>query len=269
MTIMGITQMKVVIRGGGDIGSGVAWRLYQCGFKLIITEIENPLCVRRKVSFCEAVYLGRTIVQGVEGVLIHTPDSLNEVWSRGAVPVIVDPDCHIKEHINCHVLVDCIMAKRNTGTGINDAPLVIGVGPGFVAGEDVHYVVETKRGHDLGRLLLSGVAAPDSGVPGPVMGITTDRVLRAPCNGIWQAQKEIGDYLKTGDLVGRVNGREVRSRIDGILRGLLKSDIMVKEGLKIGDVDPRGIKEYCYTISDKCLAIAGGVLEGILREYKA
>ena len=143
------------------------------------------------------------------------------------------------------------------------------MGPGFYAGGDVHFVVETKRGHNLGRLLIKGSASPDTGIPGSVMGVSEDRVLRAPCDGSWEAQKEIGDYVKAGEFIGLVSGKEVIAKIDGILRGIIRSGIDVKKGLKIGDIDPRGIKEYCYTISDKALSISGGVLEGILRKYSA
>lgn len=261
-------ELKIIVRGGGDIGSGVAWRLNVCGFKVLITEIEKPLCVRRKVSFSEAVYAGMASVQGAEGVLISDVEEIEKIWEKNQIPVIIDPECEVKNRIPCHVLIDCIMAKKNLGTNINDAPLVIGVGPGFTVGEDVHFVVETKRGHNLGRLLTEGSAAPDSGIPGAVMGITEDRVLRAPASGIWHSQKDIGDYVKAGELIGHVMEHQVRSKIDGILRGVIKSGIEVTKGLKIGDIDPRGVKEYCYTISDKALSIAGGVLEGLLRKYR-
>ncbi len=269
MKINGIRRMNVIIRGGGDIGSGVAWRLHVCGFRVLITEIKRPLSVRRKVSFCEAVYDGKVTVQDVQGIHINDIKLIEDVWAGNAVPVLVDPDCKIKNEIECHVLVDCIMAKKNLGTTIHDAPLVIGVGPGFYAGGDVHFVVETKRGHNLGRLLIKGSASPDTGIPGSVMGVSEDRVLRAPCDGSWEAQKEIGDYVKAGEFIGLVSGKEVIAKIDGILRGIIRSGIDVKKGLKIGDIDPRGIKEYCYTISDKALSISGGVLEGILRKYSA
>jgi len=166
------------------------------------------------------------------------------------------------------VVVDAILAKRNLGTSLEDAPLVIGVGPGFEAGKDVHYAVESKRGHSLGRLLLRGSPAPNTGQPGPVLGITSDRVLRAPVDGLWESDAEIGDSVKKGQRLGSVSGEPVEALIDGVLRGLIRSGIRVGKGLKIGDIDPRGFRENCFTISDKALAIAGGVLEGILRFLK-
>jgi xanthine dehydrogenase accessory factor len=165
------------------------------------------------------------------------------------------------------VSVDAILAKKNLGTPAEHAPLVIALGPGFEAGKDAHFVVETQRGHHLGRLLASGSAAANTGVPGAVQGITTERVLRAPASGPWRNAVEIGDMVAKGDLIGTVEGEALHARIDGVLRGLIRSGITVSKGLKIGDIDPRGKKEFCFTISEKALAIAGGVIEGILRTY--
>jgi len=260
-------KLKVCIRGGGDIASGIGWRLHRCGFKVLITEIENPLCVRRKVSFSEAVYEGKCVVEGVEGVLVDSMEEIEGCWREEKVPVIIDPECNIKREIAFDVLVDAIMAKRNLGTNITDAPLVIGIGPGFEAGIDTHFVIETKRGHYLGRCIEKGGAEPDTGIPGPVMGYTTERVVRAPVDGVWKASKSIGDVVKRGELVGNVQGVEVHAEIDGVIRGLIRNGIEVKNCLKIGDIDPRGIRDYCFTISDKALAVSGGVLEAILRTY--
>jgi xanthine dehydrogenase accessory factor len=262
-----ISDIKVGLRGGGDLASGVAWRLYQCGLKVFITEISRPLAVRRKVAFCEAVYDGRAIVEGVETLLIHKAEDVYSVWDRGKIPLLVDPQCETKNVIKPDVIVDAILAKKNLGTTINDAPLVIALGPGFHAGKDAHFVVETNRGHNLGRLLACGSAEPNTGVPGPVKGITTDRVLRAPANGLWQNVVDIGDQVKKGDLVGSVERVPVKAKVDGVIRGMIRPGIAVTEGLKIGDVDPRGNKEFCYTISEKSRALGGTVLEAILRIY--
>jgi xanthine dehydrogenase accessory factor len=260
-----LSDIVVLIRGGGEMASGVAWRLYQCGFRIILTEKHQPMAVRRKVSFCEAVYEKQTIVEEVVAQKIETPKDRFQIWAERKIPLIVDPDCKSKHTIGPNVLVDAILAKKNVGTSLIDAPLVIALGPGFEAGGDAHFVVETKRGHNLGRLLTSGQAEPDTGVPGSVHGIATDRVLRSPGNGPFQSALVIGDHVKKGDVVGTVAGEPVTAKIDGVLRGLIHDGVDVIGGLKIGDIDPRGISKDCYTISDKARAIGGAVLEGILR----
>jgi len=257
-----LSDLRICVRGGGDIASGVCWRLNRCGFRVLITEISQPMAVRRTVSFCEAVYDGRAGVQGVEAVRIDRADQAPAIWETGGIPLLVDSSCESRSIIRPHVIVDAILAKRNLGTTIDDAPLVMALGPGFEVGTDARYVVETNRGHNLGRLLTEGAAQPNTGVPGPVRGITVDRVLRAPADGPWKTAREIGDRVEAGDIVGAVSGTPVN-----ILRGLIRPDIAVTTGLKIGDIDPRGDRMYCETISEKALAIAGGVLEGILREY--
>ena len=262
-----LSAFAVLIRGGGDLASGVAWRLYNCGFRVLVTETKLPLAVRRKVSFCEAVYEGSTIVEGVQAQLISDVREAQDKWNQGIIPVLIDPECQCKADLHPDILVDAIMAKKNTGTSIEDAPLVIALGPGFVAGRDAHFVVETKRGHYLGRLITQGSAAPDSGIPGSVMGIGADRVIRAPAEGKFENLKDIGEQVSKGNLIGYVGGVEVRALIDGVIRGLIHPGISVSQGLKIGDIDPRGDVKHCFTISEKSLAIAGGVLEGILRTY--
>jgi xanthine dehydrogenase accessory factor len=265
---LSITDTRVLIRGGGDISSGVAWRLHQCGFRILITEIAEPLSVRRRVSFCEAVFDGTSEVEGVKARLIHSGTEVPGVWRSGEIPVIVDPQCRVRDVLKPHVLVDAILAKRNLGTSIQDAPLVIAIGPGFEAGRDCHGVVETNRGHWLGRFLTSGSAEPNTGVPGPVMGITADRVLRAPADGVWEGALDIGALVKPGDRLGAVSGSVLVAKIGGVLRGMIRHGVKVSQGMKIGDIDPRGRPKDCYTISDKALSVAGGVLEGILRSHR-
>jgi xanthine dehydrogenase accessory factor len=262
-----ISDIKVGLRGGGDLASGIAWRLYQSGFKVFITEIAKPLAVRRKVAFCEAVYDGQAEVEGVEAVLIQKAEEVYATWDQSKIPLLVDPQCEAKRIIEPRVIVDAILAKKNLGTSMDDAPLVIALGPGFEAGKDVHFVVETNRGHNLGRLITSGTAEPNTGIPGPVQGITKERVLRAPATGQWQNTLDIGDDVMEGDVVGSVNRVLLKAQISGVIRGLIRSGIAVTEGLKLGDIDPRGNKEFCYTISEKSRALGGTVLEAILRVY--
>jgi xanthine dehydrogenase accessory factor len=260
-----LSGIRVVVKGGGDIGSGIAWRLHQCGFRVLITEISNPLAVRRKVAFCEAVYDGRSQVEGVECLRVESTQEISPLWARRKIPLLVDPGLESRHTVQPQVVVDATLAKKNLGTALSDGHVVIGVGPGFQVGTDVHFVVETNRGHDLGRLLMRGTASPNTGIPGPVMGITTARVLRAPQTGQWEKVLDIGDMVRNGDIVGSVAGADVKAQIDGVIRGLIRPGVHVQEGLKIGDIDPRGKREYCFTVSEKALAISGGVLEGIFR----
>jgi xanthine dehydrogenase accessory factor len=262
-----LSNHKVLIKGGGEMATGVACRLFESGFKILLTEIEQPIAVRREVSFCEAVYDGQTVVEGVEAILVKTVDDVYMAWDKKKIPLLVDPQCELRISVKPDVLVDAILAKKNTGTHLDDAPLVIALGPGFQAGKDAHFVVETNRGHNLGRLLTSGSAEPNTGVPGPIQGITKDRVLRATAEGTWQNNLDIGDPVKRDDTVGSVNGVTVKAQIDGVIRGLIRPGIIVTKGLKIGDIDPRGKREFCFTISEKARAIGGAVLEGILRSY--
>jgi len=261
------SSVKVLVRGGGDLASGVAWRLHQSGFRVVISEIAAPLAVRRKVAFCEAVYDGQAVVEGVRAVLVKGPEEVQRIWDQGFIPVFADPEALCRHSIHPEVVVDAILAKKNLGTSMKDASLVIALGPGFEAGKDAHFVVETQRGHYLGRLLTSGCAAPNTGIPGPVQGIASDRVLRAPATGTWGNTLDIGDTVKKGDIVGSVEGETLFASIDGVLRGLIRPGITVSKGLKIGDIDPRGERPFCFSISEKALAIAGGVLEGILRTF--
>jgi xanthine dehydrogenase accessory factor len=204
-------------------------------------------------------------VEGVECLRIESTQEISRIWAQGKIPLLVDPAFESKHTVQPEVVVDATLAKRNLGTALSDGPVVIGVGPGFKVGVDVHFVVETNRGHDLGRLLLRGTASPNTGIPGPVMGITTARVLRAPQTGQWENVLDIGDMVRMGDGVGSVSGAVVKAQIDGVIRGLIRPGVHVSVGLKIGDIDPRGKKEYCFTVSEKALAISGGVLEGIFR----
>ena len=265
-----MNDMIIGIKGAGEIASAVAWRLYMANMrKIIMMECSRPLAVRRNVSFCEAVYDGPHNVENIKAVLCQNVDEIKRCWQNGAIAVTVDPAWQMLTQFPVDVVVDAVLAKQNLGTTMEDAQLVIGLGPGFIAGHDVDMVVETNRGHDLGRIIISGPAEPNTGIPGNIGSYTEQRVLRAPAEGRFLSNKEIGDCVKKGEVLGRVGSAEVVARISGILRGLIMPNSDVRKGLKIGDIDPRGEKAYCNTISDKARAISGSVLEAILRVFPA
>jgi xanthine dehydrogenase accessory factor len=263
-----LSDLKIVIRGAGEMATGTACRLHRSGFyKILMTESARPLAVRRLVSFCEAIYEGTTTVEGVQAVAITTPDQAVGLWGERLIPVLVDPKNSSSCVIKPDVMIDAILAKTNLGTNITDAPLVIGLGPGFCAGRDVHYVIETNRGHNLSRLISEGEAEPDTGVPGNIGGFTADRVLRAPADGVFESDCQIGALVKKGQTIGHVAGEPVTAGVGGVLRGLIRPATPVKRGLKIGDVDPRQDPSFCNTISEKARAIGGTVLEAILERF--
>ncbi|WP_353094527.1 selenium-dependent molybdenum cofactor biosynthesis protein YqeB [Tissierella praeacuta] len=255
---------KIVIRGGGDLATGIAHRLFMAGFKVIVLDIEKPLAIRRKVSFCEAIYSNAIIVEGVKAILTKNLDEIYKNIDNGFIPVYIDEKGEIIDGIKPMAVVDSIIAKKNLGTNREMAPITIGVGPGFEAGVNVDLVVETKRGHNLGKVIYKGKAENNTGIPGNVMGYTEERVIRAKKAGIFKSYYNIGDKVEVGDIVCEIGEVKVAAEISGILRGIIKEGLYVKEGEKIGDIDPRGIEEYAYTISDKARAIGGGVLEGIM-----
>lgn len=258
-----LEDIRVLVRGGGDLASGVVYRLHRSGMQVMVLERAEPTVIRRAVAFGAAMFEGLVEIEGIVGRRVDALEEAEGSLAKGEVPVIADPEGKAISEWSPEVLVDAILAKRNLGTKITDAPIVIGLGPGFEAGVDVHAVVETERGHNLGRVILEGRAAPDTGIPGAVNGYTVERVLRAPCAGVFEAERQIGDAAKEGEVVGYVNGTRVVAGITGVIRGLIADGLMVREGLKVGDIDPRGIREHCFTISDKALAIGGGVLEAI------
>lgn len=257
-------DMRILLRGGGDLASGVAVRLWRAGLRLVIIELAQPLAVRRSVSFSEAVHQGITTVEDIKARLVSSPEKCNPVLEQGEIPVLVDPDMKSLEFIRPSVLIDARMTKRATQIKLDVAPLIIGLGPGFVAGENCHAVIETKRGHTLGRVIWSGKPQEDTGIPEGVADYYAERVLRAPTDGILTTFAEIGDLLGERQLIAKVDGFQIRAPFQGVLRGILPSGIDVSTGLKIGDIDPRGDPSYCYLVSDKSLAIGGAVLEAIL-----
>ncbi len=262
-----MTREKLaIVRGGGDLATGIIYRLWKAGYAVLSLETETPLVVRRTVSVASAVFDGSTVIEDMEAVRI---DSLKDFsFDRGRISVLVDPEGSSIGILKPDLVVDAIMAKKNLGTDKGMAPLVIGIGPGFSAPEDVHAVIETKRGHYLGRVIRKGSAIPNTGVPGLIRGYTVERLLRSPAEGYVVPVKQIGDTVMPGDAVAYVKGLPVCSQIEGIVRGLIHPSVKVSKGLKIGDIDPRGEREHCFSITDKALAIAGGVLEVIMSSPK-
>lgn len=258
-------SMKILIKGAGDLATGIASRLYRAGHQIIMTEIAVPLTVRRTVALSRAVYEEKAQVEDMTGVLVKDMESAERVLLDGDIPVIVDPKASVKDEFHPDVIVDAILAKRNIGTRITDAPFVIGVGPGFTAGEDCHCVIETKRGHTLGETIYKGAAIPNTGVPGEVGGFSTERIIRGAAKGNMVPVAKIGDVVEKGQVVALTGGKEVYAKMSGIVRGMLQPDVIVHENMKIGDIDARSEPFHCYTISDKARAIGGAVLEAITR----
>jgi xanthine dehydrogenase accessory factor len=232
--------------------------------RVVIIELPQPLAVRRSVSFSEAVYQGTTVIEDIKAQLVSSPEMCNSVLNQGEIPVVVDPVMRSLEIIRPIVLIDARMTKRPTHISLDVAPLIIGLGPGFEAGENCHAVIETKRGHTLGRVIWSGKPLEDTGIPEAVADHYAERVLRAPADGTLTTFTEIGDLLEEGQLIAKVDGFQIEAPFEGILRGILPSGMDVSTGLKIGDIDPRADPSYCYLVSDKSLAIGGAVLEAIL-----
>ncbi len=257
-------SVPVIVRGGGDLASGVVLRLTKAGFPVLVTELTQPLVIRRTVAFASAVYENAITVEDIPARRIDQVDDIRDAWNAGIVPVLVDETGTSITALKPVVVVDARMIKRNPGTTPEDAPLVIALGPGYTAGRDCHAVIETKRGHFLGRVIWQGGAEPNTGSPGSVKGHVADRVLRAPADGNVLSHAAIGDQLEQSDLVAEVGGVPVRAPFAGVLRGLIHSSVPVVKGFKIGDVDPRGVRAHCFTVSEKSLAIGGGVLEAIL-----
>ena len=256
--------MLIWVRGAGDLASGIAFRLKRSGFAVVMSDLPEPTAIRRTVCFSEAIVNGSACVEGVYARFAADAAAAGAILKAGEIPVLADASGEETKKLRPGVLVDAILAKRNLGTAITDAPVVIGVGPGFTAGADCHAVVETMRGHTLGRVYYEGGALPNTGVPGSIGGFTLERILRAPRAGVFKGVKKIGDAVAAGDVCAYVDGEPIVSRISGVLRGLLPDGIRVYAGMKSGDVDPRCEISHCYTVSDKALAIGGGVLEAVL-----
>ena len=255
----------VVIRGAGDLATGIGHRLHRCGFRVLHLELETPLVIRRTVAFTKAIFDGEGEVEGVKCIRVNNLEDVNDAWKKEHVPIMIDPKAEILKELKPDILVDAIIAKKNRGTNRDMAPITIGVGPGFIAPDEVDVVVESKRGHYLGTAITKGSAEPNTGIPGVISGFGKERVMHSPASGIIKNIKSIGDIVKKDDILAYIGENEVplKASIDGVLRGLINNGIDVFEGLKIADIDPRAEIDHCFTITDKAKSIAGGVLEGI------
>ena len=273
-------EILIICRGGGDLATGIVHRLFRAGYQVLILETAEPAAIRRQVSFCEAVYEGTATVEGVTAERIYTAkkQAVEEVLQRGRIPLLVDPDGRSIEVLKPDVVVDAIIAKKNLGTYKEMAPLVIGIGPGFVAGKDVHLVVESMRGHNLARILETGSALANTGIPGNIGGYTKERVIDAVAEGYMKNLHQIGDVVRKGEKIARIyeqmspegvfSGRfvSVEATIPGVLRGLIREGYHFQKGFKIADIDPRESElANCFTISDKASSIGGSVLEAVCR----
>ena len=256
--------MLVVIRGAGDIATGIALRLWRAHIQVVMTDIAQPTAIRRTVCFSDAIVHGEVRVENVIARCAADAAEALELLKQGILPVLIDPECTCKDALKPDALVDAILAKKNLGTAMTDAPVVVAVGPGFTAGVDCHAVVETMRGHYLGRAIYDGSALPNTGIPGLIGGFAGERVLRAPADGVFHQLVEIGAQVKMGDIAATVNGEPMVCTLDGVLRGILAEGTPVFKGMKSGDIDPRCAMEHCYCASDKALAVGGGVLEAVL-----
>ncbi len=260
----------ILIRGGGDLASGVALRLHRAGFQVLISELEQPLAVRRAVSFCEAVYEGQCRVEGVIAERIETRQQLENALEQDKIPVIVDPELKALSTFNASTdlgrrlqlstVIDARLLKRPPEALAISTPLLIGLGPGFIAGENCQALIETQRGHTLGRVLWRGASNPDSGQPDGDPG----RILRAPADGALIGYAQIGEHIEPGQIIAEVAGQPISAPFAGVLRGLIRPGLVVSRGLKVGDLDARDKREYCFLVSDKALAIGGAALEAIL-----
>ena len=264
-----LNELTFIIKGAGEMASGIAWRLHRSGLtQIIMVETAAPAAVRRLVSFCEAVYDGSKVVDGVKAVSAKGHQEIKQALAENIIPVVVDPEWLTISEWNPDVVIDAIIAKKNLGTHQNEAELVIGLGPGFSAGSDVHLVIETNRGANCGRVLHTGSAEQNTGVPGQVKGYAEERVVRAPNTGVFEASVSFDDLVKPGTILGQVAYSPVTALIQGKVRGLIRDQRHVKKGDKIGDIEPR-IEVNSHLVSDKSLALAGGVLEAILWKFNA
>jgi xanthine dehydrogenase accessory factor len=266
----------VALKGAGDLATGVIHRLVRAGFPVMATELPQPTVLRRTVAFAEAVTFGEMTVEDVTAQRADSIEAIREALRNGHVPVVVDPDGILLKQIHPTVLVEATLSKHNSGVTLDSASIVIALGPGYEAGKDVQAVIETNRGHNLGRVYLEGYAEPNTGVPGTIGGYSSERLLRAPCAGMIYGIHQIGDTVHAGETVAFVkenaasnDDMPVIAAISGILRGLVRDGLPVSPGMKIGDIDPRAVREHCFTISDKSRAIAGGVLEAVMYLLKS
>lgn len=250
------------------MGTGTICSLHRCGFRLLVLEHTTPLAIRRSVSLCEAVYDGTATVEGVTAERIADVSMKEDAWRRGMVPVLADPGGETIGTLEPDAVIDTILAKKNLGTEMSMAAFTIALGPGFEAGKDVHCVIETARGHDLGRIIYHGPTRPNSSIPGEIGGYTRERVVHAPESGALQVVRDIGSRVQRGDIIAHIGAVSVPAPINGFVRGMIRDGFTVRKGMKIGDIDPRTDQpENCTTISDKARCISGGVLEALLIHF--
>lgn len=260
-------NISIIIKGAGEMASGIAWRLYRSGLcNIILLDTETPLAVRRTVSFSEAVYDGTHEVDGVRAQIAEKAEDIDRILAQKELPVVVDPAWRTISRRSPDVVIDAILAKRNLGTGLDDAQLVIGLGPGFTAGKDAHVVIETNRGPNCGRLIYSGSAEKNTGIPGMIGQAGIERVIRSPTGGLFLASVTIGDQVQPGSIVGMVDSTPVRAGLAGRIRGLLRDRTPVMKNCKLGDIEPRENINNML-VSDKALGLGGAALEAILARY--
>lgn len=259
--------MLIIVRGAGDIASGVILRLYNSGFKILALEVDKPSAIRRSVSFSECIYKGIHKVENIISRKVETLEEIEKCWENFEIPVAIDPSGKWIKEISPKIVVDAILAKKNLGTTRNMGKLTIGLGPGFYAGKDVDIVIETMRGHKLGQILENEEALKNTGTPGEIKGVSKERVIYSEISGIFKEKKSIGDLVEKDEILGYIDNQPVYATIKGILRGIIPTGYVIKKGLKIADIDPREEeKENCDTVSDKARALGGSVLEIILKK---
>lgn len=229
----------IIVRGGGDIATGTIYRLHQCGYEVLILETNKPTAIRRRVAFCEAVYEGMATVEQVRCRRVDTIEQCRDAWAHHDIPLMVDPNADMIEKLHPEVVIDAILAKKNLGTNRGMAPVTIAFGPGFCAGKDVDYVIETMRGHQLGRILEDGFAIPNTGIPGIIGGYGAERVIHSPVSGVIHVCADMGDIVEEGQTLAIIGDVKVPASLTGVLRGIIRDGFVVKEGLKIADIDPR------------------------------
>ena len=255
-------EASVLIKGAGDVATGVAHALVKNGYHVVMTEIPNPTTERRAVAFSEAVYEDEWEVEGLTAKKT-SPNEIQHTISEGKIPVVVDPETKILKHLNPDILIDAIMTKRNTSTNLHDAPITIGLGPGFEAGKNVHAAIETSEGSNLGKVYYQGSPQPFHGIPCKIDGKTYERVIKAPQNGTLKVLTSIGEHVDEEQIIAKVDGLEVKAEINGVLRGIMRDGLKVKKNTKLGDIDPRDQKEFCFSIAQRSEIIGEGVLDAI------
>lgn len=255
----------IIVRGGGDVASGTINKLHRCGFYVLVLEIPMPTAIRRRVCYGEAVYEGKVTLEGITAVLSNSFEDVKKNWENGTIPVVIDSEGQWIEKVKPLAVIDCILAKKNVGMTIDKAPITIALGPGFEAGKDVHAVIETMRGHNLGKIIYKGHAMDNTGIPGSIKGFSKERVIHSPGEGKIKIIRDIAEVVAKDEVIATIGDIEIKATIDGVLRGIIRDGFYVWKGLKIADIDPRlSEADNCFTISDKARCIAGGVIEAIL-----